>query len=114
MEFSKPLEEFGVASVDLPDVRLQGPSGLVGDYFSTDDYYDRVKNSRVRRNFTEQEGRHLVFFTQFPTRENQQVLPKTGISSVILEGPRDNLTQDIPARNLPPAPTNAWSFRTNA
>jgi putative alpha-1,2-mannosidase len=96
MEFSTPLEEFGVASIDLPDVRLQGPSGLVGDYFSTDDHYDRVKNGRVRRNFTEQEGRHLVFFTQFPTRENQQVLTKTGISYVSMEGARGNLNQDIP------------------
>jgi predicted alpha-1,2-mannosidase len=100
MEFSTPLDEFGVASIDLPEGRLQGPSGLVGDYFSTDDFYDRVKNGRVTRNFTEQEGRHLVFFTQFPTRENQQVLTKTGISYVSMEGARANLNQDIPDWNF--------------
>jgi len=100
MEFSTPLDEFGVASIALPEGRLQGPSGLVGDYFSTDDFYDRVKNGRVTRNFTEQEGRHLVFFTQFPTRENQQVLTKTGISYVSMEGARANLNQDIPDWNF--------------
>jgi predicted alpha-1,2-mannosidase len=100
MEFSSPLDEFGVASIDLPEGRLQGPSGLVGDYFSTDDFYDRVKNGRVTRNFTEQEGRHLVFFTQFPTRANQQVLTKTGISYVSMEGARANLNQDIPDWNF--------------
>ena len=76
-EFSTPLDDFGVVSIDLPDGRLQGPSGLVGDYFLTDDYYDRVKKGNVMRNVSEQEGRHLVFYTQFPTRENQQVLTTT-------------------------------------
>ena len=113
-EFSTPLEEFGVASIDLPDSRLQGPSGLVGDYFSTDDYYDRVKNGRVRRNFTEQEGRHLVFFTQFPTRENQQVLTKTGISYVSMEGARGNLNQDIPDWNFERVRRKAWSLWNKA
>jgi predicted alpha-1,2-mannosidase len=113
-EFSTPLEEFGVASIDLPDVRLQGPSGLVGDYFSTDDYYDRVKNGRVRRNFTEQEGRHLVFFTQFPTRENQQVLTKTGISYVSMEGARCNLNQDMPGWNFERVRRSAWSLWNKA
>ena len=114
MEFSTPLDEFGVASIDLPDVRLQGPSGLVGDNFSTDDYYDRVKNSRVMPNFTEQEGRHLVFFTQFPTRENQQVLTKTGISYVSMEGARGNLNQDIPDWNFERVRGSAWSLWNKA
>src|SRR5229473_795582 len=114
MEFSTPLDEFGVASIDLPDVRLQGPSGLVGDYFSTDDYYDRVKNGRVMRNFTEQEGRHLVFFTHFPTRENQQVLTKTGISYVSMEGARGNLNQDIPDWNFERVRRSAWSLWNKA
>jgi predicted alpha-1,2-mannosidase len=99
-EFSEPLHEFGVVSIDLPEGRLQGPSGLVSDYFLTDDYYDRVKNGRILRNFIEQEGRHLVFFTQHPTRENQQVLTKTGVSFVSMEGARRNLHQDVPDWNF--------------
>ena len=109
-EFSTPMDEFGVVSIDLPDGRLQGPSGLVGDYFLTDDYYARVKNGRVMRNFTEQEGRHLVFYTRFPTRENQQVLTKTGISYVSLEGARANLTQDIPDWNFEQVRRRSWSL----
>jgi predicted alpha-1,2-mannosidase len=109
-EFSTPMDEFGVVSIDLPDGRLQGPSGLVGDYFLTDDYYARVKNGRVMRNFSEQEGRHLVFHTQFPTRENQQVLTKTGISYVSLEGARANLTQDIPDWNFEQVRRRSWSL----
>ena len=113
-EFSTPMDEFGVVSIDLPDGRLQGPSGLVGDYFLTDDYYARVKNGRVMRNFTEQEGRHLVFYTQFPTRENQQVLTKTGISYVGLEGARANLTQDIPDWNFEQVRRRSWSLWNHA
>src|SRR5260370_3117581 len=114
MEFSTPLDEFGVASIDLPDVRLQGPSGLVGDYFSTDDYYDRVKNGRVMRNFTEQEGRLLVFFTHFPTRETQEVVTKSGISYVRMEGGRGNLNQDIPDWNFERVRRSAWSLWNKA
>jgi predicted alpha-1,2-mannosidase len=109
-EFSTPMNEFGVVSIDLLDGRLQGPSGLVGDYFLTDDYYARVKNGRVMRNFTEQEGRHLVFFTQFPTSENQQVLTKTGISYVSPEGARGNLTEDIPDWNFEQVRRRSWSL----
>ena len=109
-EFSTPLDDFGVVSIDLPDGHLQGPSGLVGDYFSTDDYYDRVKKGNVMRNVSEQEGRHLVFYTQFPTRENQQVLTTTGISNVSLEGARANLTQDIPDWNFEQVRRRSWSL----
>jgi predicted alpha-1,2-mannosidase len=99
-EFSVPLREFGVVSIDLPEGRLQGPSGLVSDYFVTDDFYNRVKNPSVRRHFAEQEGRHLLFYTQFPTGQNQQVLTKTGISFVSMEGARRNLREDIPDWNF--------------
>ena len=109
-EFSTPLDDFGVVSIDLPDGRLQGPSGLVGDYFLTDDYYDRVKKGNVMGNVSEQEGRHLVFYTQFPTRENQQVLTTTGISNVSLEGARANLNQDIPDWNFEQVRRRSWSL----
>jgi predicted alpha-1,2-mannosidase len=109
-EFSTPLDDSGVVSIDLPDGRLQGPSGLVGDYFLTDDYYDRVKKGNVMRNVSEQEGRHLVFYTQFPTRENQQVLTTTGISNVSLEGARANLNQDIPDWNFEQVRRRSWSL----
>jgi putative alpha-1,2-mannosidase len=52
------------------------------------------------RHSTEQEGRHLVFYTQFPIREKQQVLTKTGISFVSMEGARRNLRADIPDWNF--------------
>jgi predicted alpha-1,2-mannosidase len=99
-EFSVPLHEYGVVSIDLPAGRLQGPSGLVSDYFLTDDYYNRVKNGSVMHNFSEEEGRHLVFYTQFRTHDHQQVLTKTGISFVSMEGARRNLHQDIPDWNF--------------
>jgi predicted alpha-1,2-mannosidase len=99
-EFSIPLGEFGVVSIDLSEGRLHGPSGLVSDYFLTDDFYNRVKNASVIRKFKEQEGRHLVFYTQFPTQQSQQVLTKTGISFVSMEAARRNLHADIPDWNF--------------
>jgi predicted alpha-1,2-mannosidase len=95
-EFSTPLNDFGVISIDLPEGRLEGPSGLVSDYFLTDDFYNRVKDGKVMHKFAEQYGRHLIFHVQFPTSEKQQVLAKTGISFVSMEGARRNLHEDIP------------------
>ena len=114
IEFSAPLKDFGVISIDLADGRLQGPSGLVSDYFLTDDYYSRVKNANVIRNCTEQEGRRLLFFTEFPTHENEQVLMKAGISYVSMEGARANLQHDIPDWNFDQARSRARTLWNNA
>ena len=44
----------------------------------------------------EYEGHNLGFYTEFPTKEGEQVLLKAGISFVSLAGAKANLEHDIP------------------
>jgi predicted alpha-1,2-mannosidase len=97
MEFSKPLMKFGIWSIDVPESAYHGFKPLVSAYFNTDDYYQRVANAKVIESATEQEGNHLGFFTEFASREGDQVLVKAGISFVSVQGARHNLAIDIPA-----------------
>ena len=50
----------------------------------------------VSRELKERTGTRSGFFLEFPTRAGQQVLLKSGISFVSIEGARANLTHDIP------------------
>ena len=42
------------------------------------------------------EGTHLGFYTEFPTKANDTVLVKGGISFVSIAGARANLAAEIP------------------
>jgi len=50
----------------------------------------------VTRGVKEKNGTRLGFFLEFPTRQNQQVLLKTGISFTSLDGARANVNHEIP------------------
>lgn len=91
-EFSKPLKDFGVWTVDIPDgaprrraLPEQDPA-----------FVKRMDEAKVLRGCREQEGRHLGFFTEFATGADEQVLMKSGISFVGVEGARANLAGEIP------------------
>lgn len=95
-EFSKPLGHFGVWKIDVPDGTFPVHSGLVTDFFQTDAFYDLVRQGKVLDGCREQEGNHLGFFLEFPTHASEQVIVKSGISFVSMEGARKNLAHDIP------------------
>ncbi|MGM9803339.1 MAG: GH92 family glycosyl hydrolase [Muribaculaceae bacterium] len=94
--FSRPLKQYGMWDAHLPEsikgVRLQ----TLGD----EKYIEAVKNAEVLRGCNELRGRHIGFFTEFPTVEGEQVLMKVGISFVSIDGARRNLAADI----------DHWSF----
>lgn len=96
MEFSRPLENFGVWSIDLPEAGLPVGEKLIPSQFQTDAYYALVKQGKVLAGCREQEGTHLGFYTEFATRAGEQVLAKAGVSFVGIEGARQNLAHDIP------------------
>jgi len=90
-QFSKPIVKSGVWSAEIPDDwsrRL--------DDINTDRYMNAAANAMVTENCREMEGRHLGFFTEFSTKEQEVVLMKAGISFVSVEGARENLQHDIP------------------
>lgn len=95
-EFSRPLKQYGVWNAQLPKeidcVKLQT--------LNDPRYISAVKNAAVERGCNEMKGRHIGFFTEFPTAQGEQVLMKVGISFVSIEGARRNLAADI----------SHWSF----
>ncbi|MCG9793147.1 GH92 family glycosyl hydrolase [Flavobacterium algicola] len=93
-QFSKPLKDYGIWSATLPDV----PRKM--KYIRQDDYQLAVENAEIFKGKNEMQGKHLGFYTNFETKENEIVLVKSGISFVNLEGAKENLEHDI----------NHWDF----
>lgn len=89
-EFSKPLKDYGVWSANIPDTADRHREAVVSDY-----YQQWVAAAAVSRNIKEKEGRHLGFYTEFTTKENEQVLMKSGISFTGIEGAKANLKAEI-------------------
>jgi predicted alpha-1,2-mannosidase len=95
-EFSKPLKNFGVWSIDMEGFNLHVGDDLISDRLQSEDFYKRAERARVLKGCTEMEAPHIGFFTEFETTAGEQVLMKAGISFVDIEGARGNLAHDIP------------------
>ncbi|MRX65342.1 GH92 family glycosyl hydrolase [Maribacter luteus] len=88
-QFSKPLKDYGIWSADIPDV----PRKM--RFIRRDNYQDAVKNAEIFKGRNEMQGKHLGFYTDFSTKEGEQVLVKSGISFVSIAGAKENLEHDI-------------------
>ena len=88
-QFSKPLTDYGVWSADIPD------EGRKMRHIRKEAYQDAVKNAPRYKNTKEKIGKHLGFYTNFKTVEGEEVLLKSGISFVSIEGAKANLEHDI-------------------
>ncbi len=93
--FSRPLENFGVWSIQMPQ-SFPPKSGLVTDFFQTDEYYRMVAAGEVLRSCREKEGDHIGFFLEFPAAAGEQVMMKSGVSFVSMDGARANVSRDLP------------------
>ncbi len=89
-EFSKPITHCGVWSANIPDDWKRKRKDI-----ESHRYRDQVAKAEILDNCREQEGKHLGFYSEFPTGEAEQVLLKVGISFVSIEGARANLAHDI-------------------
>ena len=94
-QFSKPLVKYGVWSADIPDTWKRKAAEV-----PSPEYQQRVANAAVSYGVKEKQGKHLGFFTEFSTTENEVVILKSGISFVNVEGARQNLEYDIPHWNF--------------
>lgn len=89
-QFTKPLKKFGVWSADIPD----GQSRKRNDIESL--HYDSlIAKSDLLNSCTEKQGKHLGFYIEFPSADNEIVLMKSGISYTSMEGARLNLNREI-------------------
>ena len=60
----------------------------------------RVSQAPVIKDKKELTGKHLGFFTEFPTKEGETVEMKVGISFVDMEGAANNFEQEIASKNF--------------
>ena len=93
--FDRPLKNYGVWSATIPE-------GTDRHNRSNDnpDYHNLVKNARIVANPQKVRGKHLGFFTEFPTRKGDKAMMKAGISFVSIDGARRNLESDIKGWNF--------------
>jgi predicted alpha-1,2-mannosidase len=94
-QFSKPLTDLGIWSADIPDEWARKRQGVCSE-----PYQELVSKAEIHRGLKELQGEHLGFFTNFKTEIDEQVLIKSGISFVSVEGAKLNLETDIPDWNF--------------
>lgn len=94
-QFSKPLIDYGFWSADIPDHWVRKRDEVVSIPYLT-----RVSEAPVIKDKKELEGKHLGFFTEFPTKEGEEVEMKVGISFVDMEGAANNFKQEIAGKNF--------------
>ena len=94
-QFSKPLTNYGFWSADIPEHWVRKRDEVVSIPYLT-----RVSQAPVIKDKKELTGKHLGFFTEFPTKEGETVEMKVGISFVDMEGAANNFEQEIASKDF--------------
>lgn len=94
-EFSNKLEDYGFWSAEIPDDQVRKREEV-----TSVPYLKRVSEAPVIRNEKELSGKHLGFFLDFPTRKNEEVTLKVGISFVDMEGAEKNYMDEMAGRDF--------------
>ncbi len=89
-QFSKPFQQTGIWSADIPD----DWSRLREDVLS-ERYQERIEAALVEPDLREKQGKHLGFYAEFPTENQEQIAIKSGISFVDIAGAKRNLETEI-------------------
>ncbi|RQP17966.1 MAG: glycoside hydrolase family 92 protein [Parapedobacter sp.] len=93
--FSKPLDHYGFWSADIPDGWSRKRDDVVSER-----YLRRVERSEIISGQSELEGKHLGFFSEFETHENEEVTLQVGISFVDMEGAETNFRKEIEGKDF--------------
>lgn len=89
-QFSKPLKEYGVWSVDIADTANRKREAVTSAARQK-----LVAGARTLTRPKEFTGKHIGFYTEFATKDQEAVLMKTGISFVSMAGAKSNLAAEI-------------------
>lgn len=108
-QFSKPLKSWGVWSADIPVGTARKRQQIEQESFQ-----QLTANAKVIPNISEYEGKHIGFYTEFPTMEDERVLFKAGISFVSIEGAEKNLKSEMSGWNFDDIHENARKAWNNA
>ncbi|KAA6299940.1 MAG: hypothetical protein EZS26_003916, partial [Candidatus Ordinivivax streblomastigis] len=94
-KFSKPLANYGFWSADIPDAWRRKDEDVISRT-----YLERVAQSAIIRDKKALEGKHIGFFTEFPTSEKEEVNLSVGISFVDMEGAEKNFKAELAGKNF--------------
>lgn len=94
-KFSKPLKDYGVWSAAIPDTWARKREDV-----ESKAYQDLIAKAAISKGITAVSGKHLGFFVNFDTKEGEQIMLKTGISYISINGARKNLSAEIPDWNF--------------
>ena len=89
-KFSKPLKNYGVWSAAIPENQKRKRENI-----ESESYRELISMAKIEPGCREKRGKHLGFFSEFPTKNNEQVLLKAGISFVSMDGAKNNLESEI-------------------
>lgn len=92
-QFSKPLKQYGVWSAAIPDDWSRKREDIESSRYQQQ--VAAAATTGVTKQPHEQQGKHLGFYTEFATKENEQVIMKAGISFTDLAHAKMNLEQEI-------------------
>ncbi len=88
--FSKPLKNYGIWSANIPNDWSRKREDVLSQR-----YQDTVADATVYKGLKEKQGKHLGFFTEFGTRDNEAVELKTAISFVNIDGAKNNYDAEL-------------------
>lgn len=88
--FDKPLKNYGVWKADIPEGAPRRLWNVVSP-----EYADYIRRARLVANPNEAEGKHMGFYTEFPTKAGEQVMLRVAISFVSMEGAQANFEAEL-------------------
>lgn len=88
--FSKPLENYGFWSADIPNTWERKRDEVVSI-----PYLQKVKEAKLIREEEELMGKHLGFFSDFETQADEEVTLQVGISFVDMAGAENNFKHEL-------------------
>ncbi len=94
-QFSKPFHDYGIWSADIPNEWTRKLEDVTSER-----YQKVIANSEIQMNIKRTKGKHLGFFAEFKTEEQEKVLLRTGISFITAEGAKQNLEKEITSWNF--------------
>lgn len=93
--FDKPLTKYGIWSAEIPDNWTRKR-----DDVQSIPYQNRIAEAKVWPGKNEMEGKHLGVFSEFETRQGEQVNLQVGISFVDMQGAENNFKKEIAGKNF--------------
>lgn len=126
LKFSKPFKSHGIWSADVPE-SISYESRKKTDDFSFRDLYlspvyskeyqQDVRESKIYQDSGRLEGKHIGFFAEYETGIQEEILVKSGISFVSMEGAQKNLEKELGHWDFEQVREDAkqlWADATNA